>query len=266
MLDFVDVMGENISWKNGQIGRLPRLYPVSTEVSSVSTLPVLPDSIKAVQHGVPTSLYRYFDRHGILLYVGITGAGIRRNRQHNADKEWWRFVVSQRVEHFASRELAHAQEIALIERFRPPFNKQHNPDHAPARRLYLDMVEAGAVVGGKPLERVQHGRAVQFTVRASSQPGECELLTPFGDVVLGADLRHDPQQPACAYLEDLTQVGRVFRVDNLHSHSVVYVRLRPAWQDASVETAHGQIKMGRLLTNGKLVIKRMVFTFRGQTQ
>lgn len=102
------------------------------------------DGVSEPAIGEPTSVYKYFDKAGILIYVGITGSGALRNRQHNESKEWWKFVRRQQVEHFKSRALAHEREVQLIERFKPPFNKQHNKDHAASRRFYLDMVEGRA--------------------------------------------------------------------------------------------------------------------------
>ena len=93
------------------------------------------------ESGDTTSVYKYFDKGGILLYVGITGAGVLRQRQHNQSKEWWKFVSRQLVEHFKSRSTAHKREVALIQQFNPPFNKQYNKQHAAARRFYLDMAE-----------------------------------------------------------------------------------------------------------------------------
>lgn len=98
------------------------------------------------------SVYKYFDKAGILIYVGITECGIARNRQHNESKEWWKFVHRQQIEHFQSRAVAHEREVQLIERFRPPFNKQHNKDHGAARRFYLDMTQAG----NKVLDTIKH--------------------------------------------------------------------------------------------------------------
>lgn len=86
----------------------------------------------------PTSVYRYYDKNSILIYVGITSAATGRQRQHNMDKEWWKYVHHQSVEHFPDRAHAHKREVELINKFRPPFNKQHNPDHAGAHRLYLE--------------------------------------------------------------------------------------------------------------------------------
>lgn len=94
----------------------------------------------------PTSVYRYYDRHGVLIYVGITNQGIGRNRQHNDAAEWWPFVVRQEVEHLPSRPAAMAREKQLIRQHRPPFNRQHNLDHDDFRLAYLRWasVEAGA--------------------------------------------------------------------------------------------------------------------------
>lgn len=92
---------------------------------------------------IATSVYKYFDAFGVLIYVGITSTGITRNRQHNSDKEWWPFVAQQEVEHCDSREKAHAREVELIKAFGPPFNKQHHENHKAARRAYLHMREYG---------------------------------------------------------------------------------------------------------------------------
>lgn len=99
----------------------------------------------------PTSVYRYYDATGVLLYVGITSRATTRQREHNADKEWWPYVARQQVEHFPSRQAAHDHEKALIRKFHPPFNRQHNPDHEAIRTLYLASGLGGnrALRGGK---------------------------------------------------------------------------------------------------------------------
>lgn len=89
-----------------------------------------------------TSLYRYYDRHGILLYVGITSRGTRRQSEHQ-DKAWWPYVARQTVEHFPSRESAMAAEAAAIRAHQPPFNTQHNPGRD-------DMLAAYAAVRDLP--------------------------------------------------------------------------------------------------------------------
>jgi hypothetical protein len=86
----------------------------------------------------PASLYRYFDRNGTLIYVGVTKRGIRRNLEHAFDKEWWPHVHHQKVTHFDTYAQALAAEKAAIQEYRPPFNVQHNPSHAGMRTAYLE--------------------------------------------------------------------------------------------------------------------------------
>lgn len=96
-------------------------------------------SRKQVYSGHQCSVYKYYDRHKILIYVGVTSSGIGRNRQHNESKGWWPFVAAQEVEHFVSRDAALLREAELIHAFRPPFNVTHNPDHVEMRAAYLSM-------------------------------------------------------------------------------------------------------------------------------
>lgn len=89
--------------------------------------------------GRPASVYKYFDANSLLLYVGMTGRGQQRQAEHNATKEWWKFVSHQEVEHFTRRADAETRERALIRLHRPPFNVAHNPDHADTRAAYLSL-------------------------------------------------------------------------------------------------------------------------------
>lgn len=92
----------------------------------------------------PTSVYLYFDEGEVLLYVGVTGRGLSRQREHNRDKVWWKYVRSQKIEHFDTREQALSRETQLIETFCPPFNTQHNLDTS-QRDVYLRYAgESGA--------------------------------------------------------------------------------------------------------------------------
>lgn len=83
------------------------------------------------------SVYQYFDRSGVLIYIGVTSRGLGRNIEHAKSKEWWPFVARQEVEHYQNYEQALQAEKALIKAFRPPFNKQHNPLHRELRARYL---------------------------------------------------------------------------------------------------------------------------------
>lgn len=87
----------------------------------------------------PTSVYRYYDQHKVLLYVGVTARGISRNREHNATKDWWQYVVSQEVDHYQTRDAALAQEKFLIQKHLPPFNTQHNPVADLLKAAYLGL-------------------------------------------------------------------------------------------------------------------------------
>lgn len=84
-----------------------------------------------------TSVYRYYDGRGALLYVGITSRGINRNYEHNLTQEWWPFAAVQHIEHYERRDDAERRERELIREFRPPFNSAHNPDHESFRAAYL---------------------------------------------------------------------------------------------------------------------------------
>jgi hypothetical protein len=98
----------------------------------------------------PTSVYRYYDEWDTLIYVGITGRGVTRNREHNRDKEWWPFVARQEVDHFDTRDDAARRESALIAKYRPPFNTSQNPSAASTRAGYLAMRER--VITGTPTQ------------------------------------------------------------------------------------------------------------------
>lgn len=72
-----------------------------------------------------TTLYRYFDSQGQLLYVGITRDNSKRQSQHNRDSFWFGEVASAKFEWFESRTQAHAAEKKAIQSEKPLYNKQH---------------------------------------------------------------------------------------------------------------------------------------------
>ena len=93
-----------------------------------------------------TSVYRYYDDAGALLYVGITNLGLRRNSEHNLSKEWWPFVASQKVDHYDTRKEALRREAHLIRLCHPPFNVVHNQIYKRVRAAYLAMRAVGTPV------------------------------------------------------------------------------------------------------------------------
>lgn len=225
MLDLAVQQWENQIWKNGQIGLLPSAYPVSAEVESVSTLPVLSKSTRA---SLPTSVYKYYDKSGILIYVGITHGGILRNRQHNDSKAWWKYVAKQEVEHYPGRALAHKREVELIEKFRPPFNKQHNKDYTAINRYYLELMEGAGYPASTIEERLSLTRAVSLSFESKNEAnGEIVFVTPFGDKLVADSLIVHPTKHAGMHDMNLKHFGIVWQVENHENFARVTVRVKP---------------------------------------
>lgn len=74
-----------------------------------------------------TALYRFFDRAGQLLYVGISGDTESRWRQHAETKLWWSDVTEKTTEWFDSRPGALDAERVAIRAEKPLHNHQHKP-------------------------------------------------------------------------------------------------------------------------------------------
>lgn len=76
-----------------------------------------------------TAVYRFYQRPGVLLYVGITSVPEIRFRQHAATSEWWP-LADQALTEVVWRErrgLAEAEEICAIIVERPVFNIRDKP-------------------------------------------------------------------------------------------------------------------------------------------
>lgn len=84
----------------------------------------------------PSSVYRFFDSLGLLLYVGITNDANKRIVAHRRDKDWFDRVVRIEIAHFDSRDDALAAEAEAIEFERPLMNKKagHHVDDVIERR------------------------------------------------------------------------------------------------------------------------------------
>lgn len=76
----------------------------------------------------PTALYRFYDRSGTLLYVGITNSPRHRFTQHanNPENEWWRHHSYHRLHWYDTRKQALRAEYVAIRTERPTHNLQHN--------------------------------------------------------------------------------------------------------------------------------------------
>lgn len=73
-----------------------------------------------------TTLYRFFDASGALLYVGIAGRFSARLRAHRREAPWYAAATSITLERFETRAEAEAAERAAIVSERPAHNVQHN--------------------------------------------------------------------------------------------------------------------------------------------
>lgn len=98
-------------------GELPGARP------AVPFTPPAPPVPKPVRH----YLYRFYDKCGCLLYVGITGDFDKRHVAHKRDSPWYEFAGRHEVEPLANEELARKAERDLIRAETPPFNSSGLP-------------------------------------------------------------------------------------------------------------------------------------------
>ena len=77
-------------------------------------------------------LYRVFDDHGGLLYIGVSDAPMRRFGQHHRTAPWADQVAQILVEPFETRSEAEEAERIAIADERPAYNVVHNPQSDPA--------------------------------------------------------------------------------------------------------------------------------------
>lgn len=176
-----------------------------------------------------TSLYRYYDVAGVLIYVGITRTGIIRNRQHNDDKEWWQWVASQQVDHFPSADAAHAKEVELIQRYRPPFNKQHNPDYAAMSAAYRAARDGDEHWSGLMDKACEGKGVVRALVRDADWPrGDVYLQTSIGASITVARLIHQPGRPLTT--DGGRVIGHVMSIEHIGPTATLHVRAKHRWR------------------------------------
>jgi hypothetical protein len=72
------------------------------------------------------TLYRFYDLHGRLLYVGIsTSTFVQRMRRHAHSQSWWDDVAEIQLEHVPVDMLRELERRAIVNE-RPMHNLQHN--------------------------------------------------------------------------------------------------------------------------------------------
>lgn len=75
-----------------------------------------------------TQLYRYFDKDGNLLYIGISSNAIARLGQHGRDKTWFNEIANITVEYISDRKSAYIAEANAIYNEKPKYNKTHKSE------------------------------------------------------------------------------------------------------------------------------------------
>jgi hypothetical protein len=70
-----------------------------------------------------TTLYRYYDDAGQLLYVGIANNPLARQSQHRKAAPWWHRASRQRLQHFPTRADAEEAERLAIQEELPLYNR-----------------------------------------------------------------------------------------------------------------------------------------------
>jgi predicted GIY-YIG superfamily endonuclease len=73
-----------------------------------------------------TYLYRLWDEHDRLLYVGISKSAMTRLVQHQGDKHWAHEIAKVTIESVATREEALRLEKLAIQNEEPVYNVVHN--------------------------------------------------------------------------------------------------------------------------------------------
>jgi hypothetical protein len=81
-----------------------------------------PDDLGGYE-GRPSTLYRYFDADGRLLYVGITHQQHLRFQQHSLMASWWHLAQTCTLEHHPNRISAMRAETQAIINERPLYNR-----------------------------------------------------------------------------------------------------------------------------------------------
>ncbi|MFZ6049935.1 hypothetical protein ACFW0H_27890 [Pseudomonas sp. CR3202] len=80
-------------------------------------------------------LYRHFNAHGELLYVGISKSAFDRYMQHKYGSKWSDEIRSMTIEYFPSRAEAEKAERSAIIAENPLWNVTHNQSGKPQKTL-----------------------------------------------------------------------------------------------------------------------------------
>jgi len=82
-----------------------------------------------------TTLYRHYDRSGVLLYVGIAIKAASRTNEHRRRSHWFYQIETIRLEHFETSADALAAEKVAIDNEKPLHNQRR--DFAPLKERWI---------------------------------------------------------------------------------------------------------------------------------
>lgn len=136
-----------------------------------------------------TTLYRYFDSEGRLLYVGITGDNTKRQSQHRRNSFWFGEIATATFEHFDSRDLADEAETKAINDETPIYNiakKGIRLIHSP----YVHMIHlAGKPDGGHDtLHRDFADKYSELFLSANGNVPDADMVVAFAMQFTKVDL------------------------------------------------------------------------------
>ena len=101
------------------------------------------------------TLYRFFDKNDVLLYVGISINAYNRAKQHQADKEWWPDVTQITLEKHPDRQSVELREKQVIAAESPLYNHCFNKPK-PSIPSWDELAElANQMTGEEILEATQ---------------------------------------------------------------------------------------------------------------
>jgi hypothetical protein len=146
-----------------------------------------------------TSLYRYYDRHGALLYVGISEDWELRLKNHQRYSEWFPYAYQLCLEHHRSRKSAQAAEREAIRSEWPLYNV-----HSSTRKTGPALKEA------KVLRQIE--RRATMTFAPVPQPGTPEWEAYDREVwrqirAVSAHRRHLVSTRITTYAGELACIG-----------------------------------------------------------
>lgn len=150
-----------------------------------------------------TQLYRHFDAHGKLLYVGISQSALLRLHQHKSSP-WFNDIAMVRITHFKTRGAAIKNEAAAIRLEHPAHNDYHTrPVRVPASRATITRL-----LGPK----VQFNTRIEDAIQARIA-SECRRCRITQDVLVSAALenwftRHTPEERLKFYRAHSTPYSR----------------------------------------------------------